>query len=38
MFVSVGASKALMKDERQKFLEEEWPKSTPPSSAWIVSS
>ena len=26
MFVSVGASKALMKDERQKFLEEEWPK------------
>ena len=26
MFVSPGASKALMKDERQKFLEEEWPK------------
>jgi len=26
MFVSVGASKALMKDERQKFLDEEWPK------------
>ena len=26
MFVSVGASKALMKDERQRFLEEEWPK------------
>jgi GntR family transcriptional regulator len=26
LFVSVGASKALMKDERQKFLEEEWPK------------
>jgi hypothetical protein len=24
--VSVGASKALMKDERQRFLEEEWPK------------
>jgi GntR family transcriptional regulator len=26
MFVSTGASKALMKDERQRFLEEEWPK------------
>jgi GntR family transcriptional regulator len=26
MFVSAGASKALMKDERQRFLEEEWPK------------
>ena len=26
MFVSVGASKALMKDERQRFLEGEWPK------------
>jgi GntR family transcriptional regulator len=26
MFVSIGASKALMKDERQRFLEEEWPK------------
>ena len=26
MFVSVGASKALMKDERQRFLDEEWPK------------
>ena len=26
MFVSDGARKALMKDERQKFLEEEWPK------------
>jgi GntR family transcriptional regulator len=26
MFVSVGARKALMKDERQRFLEEEWPK------------
>src|SRR5579872_1028149 len=26
MFVSPGASKALMKDERQRFLEEEWPK------------
>ena len=26
MFVSVGASKALMKDERQRFLQEEWPK------------
>jgi GntR family transcriptional regulator len=26
MFVSLGASKALMKDERQRFLEEEWPK------------
>ena len=25
MFVSVGASKALMKDERQRFLDEEWP-------------
>ena len=26
MFVSVGARSALMKDERQRFLEEEWPK------------
>ena len=26
MFVSPGARKALMKDERQRFLEEEWPK------------
>ena len=26
MFVSSGARKALMKDERQRFLEEEWPK------------
>jgi GntR family transcriptional regulator len=26
MFVSTGASKALMKDERQRFLDEEWPK------------
>jgi GntR family transcriptional regulator len=26
MFVSDGARKALMKDERQRFLEEEWPK------------
>ncbi len=26
MYVSEGASKALMKDERQRFLEEEWPK------------
>ena len=26
MFVSLGARKALMKDERQRFLEEEWPK------------
>ena len=26
MFVSVGARKALMKDERQRFLEDEWPK------------
>jgi GntR family transcriptional regulator len=26
MFVSPGASTALMKDERQRFLEEEWPK------------
>jgi GntR family transcriptional regulator len=26
MFVSAGASKALMKDERQRFLDEEWPK------------
>jgi GntR family transcriptional regulator len=26
MFVSAGASKALMKDERQRFLNEEWPK------------
>jgi GntR family transcriptional regulator len=26
MFVSAGARKALMKDERQRFLEEEWPR------------
>ena len=26
MFVSDGARKALMKDERARFLEEEWPK------------
>lgn len=26
MFVSTGARNALMKDERQRFLEEEWPK------------
>jgi hypothetical protein len=26
MFVSVGARKALMKDERQRFLEDDWPK------------
>ena len=26
MFVSVGARKALMKDERQRFLDDEWPK------------
>src|SRR5690242_3988412 len=26
MFVSAGARSALMKDERQRFLEEEWPK------------
>jgi GntR family transcriptional regulator len=26
MFVSAGASKALMRDERQRFLNEEWPK------------
>jgi len=26
MFVSSGARQALMKDERQRFLEEEWPK------------
>jgi len=26
MYVSDGARKALMKDERQRFLEEEWPK------------
>ena len=26
MFVSDGARKALMKDERQRFLEDEWPK------------
>ncbi len=26
MFVSHGAAKALMKDERQRFLEDEWPK------------
>ena len=26
MFVSPGARKALMKDERQRFLEDEWPK------------
>jgi len=26
MFVSVGARKALLKDERQRFLEDEWPR------------
>ena len=26
MFVSAGASKALLKDERQRFLDTEWPK------------
>src|SRR5271169_7011370 len=26
MFVSAGARKALMKDERARFLEDEWPK------------
>jgi GntR family transcriptional regulator len=26
MFVSAGASKALMKDERQRFLADEWPR------------
>jgi GntR family transcriptional regulator len=26
MFVSVGASQALLKDERQRFLDIEWPK------------
>jgi GntR family transcriptional regulator len=26
MFVSPGARKALLKDERQRFLEEDWPK------------
>ena len=26
MFVSPGARAALMKDERQRFLQEEWPK------------
>jgi len=26
MFVSLGARKALMKDERQRFLEDDWPK------------
>ena len=26
MFVSEGARKALLKDERQRFLEDEWPK------------
>ncbi len=26
MFVSLGARTALMKDERQRFMEEEWPK------------
>ena len=26
MFVSTGARKALMKDERQRFLEDEWPR------------
>jgi GntR family transcriptional regulator len=26
MFVSEGARKSLMKDERQRFLEDEWPK------------
>jgi GntR family transcriptional regulator len=27
MYVSAGATKALMKDERQRFLEDEWPKT-----------
>src|ERR1700726_31060 len=26
MFISLGARKALMKDERQRFLDDEWPK------------
>jgi len=26
MYVSVGASSALLRDERQRFLEQEWPK------------
>ena len=26
MFVSPGARKALLKDERQRFLDDEWPK------------
>ena len=26
MFVTAGARKALLKDERQRFLEDEWPK------------
>jgi GntR family transcriptional regulator len=26
MFVSTGAGAALLKDERHRFLEEEWPK------------
>ncbi|MGO9803391.1 MAG: GntR family transcriptional regulator [Steroidobacteraceae bacterium] len=26
MYVSLGARKALMKDERQRFLEDDWPK------------
>src|ERR1700689_5350511 len=26
MFISPGARKALMKDERQRFLEDEWPR------------
>lgn len=26
MFVSAGARKALLKDERQRFLEDEWPR------------
>ena len=26
MYVSLGARKALLKDERQRFLEDEWPK------------
>jgi GntR family transcriptional regulator len=26
MFVNIGARKALLKDERQRFLEDEWPK------------
>ncbi len=26
MYVNVGASQALMKDEKQRFLDEEWPK------------